>query len=193
MPKMNPAAHTLAGKLIDSGRFELISILGSGAYGVVYLATDVSSPPDQPTYYAVKCLSKGGLDARQRKFQRREIALHQLASAHPGVVTLHRVVEESEWIFVVLDFCPDGDLFAMITERQLFLGKDALIKNVFLQVVNAVEYIHNLGIHHRDLKPENILCRNNGSKLLIADFGLATSEKSSEAFGCGSSFYMSPG
>lgn len=191
--KLNPAAQKLAGKRIGAGRYQLMSILGSGAYGVVYLALDTTSPPDKPSWYAIKCLVKAGLDARQRKFQRREIALHQLASAHPGVVTLHCVIEESEFIFVVLDFCPDGDLFAMITEHQIYIGNDDLIKTVFLQIVAAVEYCHNLGIHHRDLKPENILCRNGGANLLIADFGLATSEKTSEAFGCGSSFYMSPG
>ncbi|KAG8906869.1 hypothetical protein FRB99_005929 [Tulasnella sp. 403] len=192
MPKLNPLAQQLVGRRIDGGRLELVSILGSGAYGVVYLTLDTTSPPDQPVWYAVKCLAKAGLDSRQRKFQRREIALHQLASAHPGIVTLHRVLEEAEWIFVVLDFCPDGDLFAMITEQQLYLGNNALIKSVFLQIVSAVEYCHDLGIYHRDLKPENILCRNGGTKLLVADFGLATSEKISEAYGCGSSFYMSP-
>lgn len=193
MPKLNPATQQLTGKRIGGGRYELVSILGSGAYGVVYLALDKTSPVTQPAWYAIKCLAKAGLDTRQRKFQRREIALHQLASTHSGVVTLHSVIEESDFIFVVLDFCPDGDLFAMITEQQIFLGNDALIKNVFLQIVSAVEHCHDMGIYHRDLKPENILCRNGGTKLLLADFGLATSEKTSEAFGCGSSFYMSPG
>lgn len=193
MTKINPKAFNFVGKRIDNGRLELLSILGSGAYGVVYLAFDTSSSPDQPIWYAVKCLSKKGLDARQSKFQRREIALHQLVSAHPGIVTLHRVVEEDDWSFVVLDFCPDGDLFAMITEQQVYLGQDQLIKSVFLQIISAVEYCHKRGIYHRDLKPENILCRNGGATLLLADFGLATSEKTSEAFGCGSSFYMSPG
>ncbi|KAG9006634.1 hypothetical protein FRB94_000560 [Tulasnella sp. JGI-2019a] len=192
MPKMNPATQNLSGKRIAGGRYQFLSILGSGAYGVVYLALDTASPHDQPIWRAVKCLANAGLDTRQRKFQRREIALHQLASAHSGVVTMHCVIEEAGFIFVVLDFCPDGDLFTMITEQQIYLGNDALIKNVFLQIVSAVEYCHSLGIHHRDLKPENILCRNGGAKLLLADFGLATSEKTSEAFGCGSSFYMSP-
>ncbi|KAG8863847.1 hypothetical protein FRB96_007684 [Tulasnella sp. 330] len=192
MPKMDPATQKLSGKRIAGGRYQLMSILGSGAYGVVYLALDTTSPPDQPSWRAIKCLANAGLDTRQRKFQRREIALHQLASAHPGVVTMHCVVEEADFIFVVLDFCPDGDLFAMITEQQLYLGNDALIKKVFLQILSAVEYCHSLGIHHRDLKPENILCRSGGGKLLLADFGLATTEKTSDAFGCGSSFYMSP-
>jgi len=193
MHKLQSSQKQLIGKRIDGGRIELMSILGSGAYGVVYLAADIYSPPHNTTWYAVKTLAKIGLDPRQRKFQRREIALHQLASAHPGVVTLHKVIEEAEHVFVVLDFCPDGDLFTMITEAQIYLGNDILIKDVFLQVIAAVEYCHNMGIFHRDLKPENILCMNAGSKLVLADFGLATSERTSEAFGCGSSFYMSPG
>lgn len=191
-PKLNPITLQLVGKRINRN-LQLISILGQGAYGVVYLALDTDSSVDSPVLYAVKCLAKAGLDTRQQKFQRREIALHRLASGHPGVVTLHKVVEDEECIYVILDLCTDGDLFTMITERQMYLGNDALIKDVFLQIVSAVEYCHEMGIHHRDLKPENILCRNGGTTLLLGDFGLATSEKTSEAFGCGSSFYMSPG
>ncbi len=106
----------LVGQCIDDGRLEFLSVLGLGAYGVVYLAVDLHAP--KTVYLAVKCLLRAGLDSRQRHFQRREIALHQLASHHPNVVTLHKVFEEGDYIFVVMDFCDEGDLFGMITERQ---------------------------------------------------------------------------
>lgn len=110
------AGIDLVGHTIDDGRLELISVLGVGAYGVVYLAVDLHAPT--PVYLAVKCLLRTGLDARQRHFQRREIALHQMASRHPGIVTLHKVLEEGDFSFVIMDFYDEGDLFAMITERQ---------------------------------------------------------------------------
>lgn len=195
----------LIGTRIDNGRLEFVSILGLGAYGVVYLARDItvrpSGVPTSPAHpelgnqplYAVKCLNKVGLDERQRSFQRREIALHTIASHHPNVVTLHNVLEEETCIYVILSFCEEGDLFGMITERQRYLGHDELIRDVFLQILNAVEYCHTLGVYHRDLKPENILCSADGKKVVLADFGLATSERNSGDFGCGSTFYMSPG
>lgn len=107
---------SLVGYTLDNGRIEFLSVLGLGAYGVVYLAVDLQHPT--PVYLAVKCLLRVGLDSRQRHFQRREIALHQLASRHPNVVSLHKVIEEGDYIFVIMDFCDEGDLFGMITERQ---------------------------------------------------------------------------
>lgn len=110
------SGRDLVGHCIDNGRLEFISVLGVGAYGVVYLAVDLQAP--SPVYLAVKCLLRAGLDSRQRHFQRREIALHQLASRHPNVVTLHKVIEEGEYVYVIMDYCDDGDLFGMITEKQ---------------------------------------------------------------------------
>lgn len=204
-------SQNLIGHCIDNSsighpsKLEFISILGLGAYGVVYLARDIAAMPSAfPSsrahphlgnlpLYAVKCLNKVGLDSRQRNFQRREILLHGVASEHDNVVTLHNVIEEETCIYVVLQFCEEGDLFGMITERQRYLGDDELIRKVFLQIVDAVEFCHQRNIYHRDLKPENILCLDDGKRVVLADFGLATSERTSGDFGCGSTFYMSPG
>ncbi|GMK56229.1 hypothetical protein CspeluHIS016_0300690 [Cutaneotrichosporon spelunceum] len=141
---------------------------------------------------AVKCLSRKGLDERQRLFQRREIMLHTLASSHTNITAIHKVLRDDEYTYIVMDYLPGGDLFAMIADRGRYVGDDELVRSVFLQIVDAIRHCHDMGIYHRDLKPENILCSADGTKVVLADFGLATTEPVSRDFGCGSTFYLSP-
>jgi serine/threonine protein kinase len=185
--------HPPVGTLIDGGSLKLVDVLGVGGYGVVYRAIDARQISG-PKSYAVKCLvSSGQQNPRQRQIHIREIALHQLASAHPGVVTLHRVVEEGNLTYIVMDYAPDHDLFTQILHSCRYLGDDGLIKDIFLQLLETVEYCHSLGIYHRDLKPENILCFDDGLRIAITDFGLATTDKLSDEFRTGSVYHMSPG
>ncbi|KAH7035235.1 kinase-like domain-containing protein [Microdochium trichocladiopsis] len=192
-PRYIPVApEERLGKFLGDS-LQLVGIIGTGAYGVVYLALDVKTG----IQYAVKTLSKYNadgtpLDRRQVAFQHQELRLHYLASAHPNVVSMHKIVDDPDCIYVVLEYCPEGDLFLNITERGQYVGNDELAKSVFLQILDAVEHCHTLGVYHRDLKPENILVSNNGATVKLADFGLATSSERSEDYGCGSTFYMSP-
>lgn len=180
------------GRVLE-GTLQLTEILGTGAYGVVYLAVDLKTGGK----YAVKCLSKFNADGtqlepRQFAYQQREIRLHWKASNHANVVQMLKIVNDPDCIYVILEYCPEGDLFLNITERGQYVGKDELSRNIFLQILDAVEHCHNLGIYHRDLKPENILVTDRGDTVKLADFGLATSDDRSEDYGCGSTFYMSP-
>lgn len=175
--------------LILADHIRLTRVLGTGAYGTVYQAHDVITGEA----YAVKALNKLGLDARQHRFQKREVELHYRASCHPNVLSMYRIIESADCTYVVLEYCPEGDLFAKITEEGHYVRDDAKARSVFLQLLKAVQYCHSLNIYHRDLKPENIMVTGNGSSIRLADFGLATKEHISRDFGCGSTFYMSPG
>lgn len=86
MPSKSSLVPDFLGQLVDGGRLRLDRVLGSGAYGVCYEAR--SFDKEGPTTYAVKCLIKTGLDERQRTFQKRELKLHAMASAHPGKAIL---------------------------------------------------------------------------------------------------------
>ncbi|KAI9661100.1 MAG: hypothetical protein M1821_009427 [Bathelium mastoideum] len=186
-PCGNGAPEDRVGQVL-AGRLQLTGILGVGAYGVVYTAVDLHTQVP----YAVKALNKVGLEPRQRRFQQREIQLHYQASRHPNVVSLAKIMDSPDCTFVVIEYCPEGDLFSNITEKGNYVGNDTLAKRAFLQILDAVEYCHSIGIYHRDLKPENVLVTDNGLTVKLADFGLATTDWITSDFGCGSTFYMSP-
>ncbi|KAF7337589.1 Protein kinase domain-containing protein [Mycena sanguinolenta] len=194
MPSTSHILPDLTGEFIDDGYLQLLSLLGSGAYGKVYKAVDTTSlSHDDPAYYAVKCLPRFKQGTREAELQDNEISLHRMVSDHPGVITFHRHFYTKELVFVVLDFCSGGDFFDALVSRKVFRGNPTLIKKAFGELLDAVEFIHRNSIYHRDLKPENILCNSAGTDVRLADFGLSTQVSVSTQFGCGSRFYMSPG
>lgn len=184
----------LVGHILDHGRLKLTRVLGSGSNGVIYHAVDLISG-SSPTEYAVKCLIRATKDTPRYNLQRQEIAFHKLLSHHPNVVTLHKVLEHKYYLFLVMDFCSEGDFFTYLSKRKQYRGDDRLVRDMLLQILSALEACHAAGISHRDIKPENILVSDTseGTRLLLTDFGLATKNRASTSFGAGSSLYMSPG
>jgi serine/threonine protein kinase len=183
----SPQPHDRLGQVLSNG-LRITDVLGVGAYGVVYTAVDLSTN----ITYAVKALNRQGLEPRQQRFQQREIELHCQASNHENVVGLVEILNEVDCTYVIMEYCPEGDLFSNITEKNRYVRNDAMAKKIFLQILSAVEHCHSMSIFHRDLKPENILVTNGGNTVKLADFGLATTEGSTSDYGCGSTFYMSP-
>ncbi|ORE02368.1 kinase-like protein [Rhizopus microsporus var. microsporus] len=177
------------GTIIDD--LEIKQVLSVGAYGQVYLAKDIYTLEE----YAVKSLPRPGPDSHQLSFQQTEIMIHTHLSGHPHIIPLEKVIKTSKtskWIHAVIEYGPEGDLFTAIIDRGIYYGNHSLIRHVFLQLIDAVRYCHSKGIYHRDLKPENILVFDQGRTLKLADFGLATTDRYSTDYGCGSTFYFSP-
>ncbi|KAF7797068.1 hypothetical protein EIP86_008260 [Pleurotus ostreatoroseus] len=187
-----PKVDRLIGRIIDQGRLCLVEPLGHGSGGVVFRAIDTGPDTDGPGEYAVKCMLKAAEGSLHYQFQRREIHYHSMVSSHPNVVTLHRVVEEGRYLFLVLDYCPGGDMFKFLTQRHRYCRDDELVRQVFVQLIDAVHACHTAGIYHRDIKPDNIMCNEDGTAIRLGDFGLSTASKSSSNFGAGTTGYMSP-
>lgn len=185
----------LIGLTISSSklRLRLMEILGNGAYGVVYLAHDLSTPREHPSYYAVKVLLRHPEGSRMASFLQQEVDYLKSLAGHPHIVKLHEVIEEEYYVYLVMDYYPGGDLFGAIVDNESFSQNDEHIRKTFLQLLDAVQYCHANGIYHRDIKPENIMCSEDGDEFYLGDFGLASGSDTSKACGCGSSFYMSPG
>ncbi|KAH6906816.1 kinase-like domain-containing protein [Coprinopsis sp. MPI-PUGE-AT-0042] len=142
--------HPPPGTLIDNDSLELVELVGSGGYGVVYRAVETTAKPGRKRRtFAVKVLSR--TDGR-RNTHIREASLHYHVSGHPNIIDLYQVLEDD----------------------------------------NLFDHLHKMGVYHRDLKPENILCLDDGYRIAVSDFGLATTETSSVEFRTGSVYHMSP-
>ncbi|KAI9261033.1 kinase-like domain-containing protein [Sporodiniella umbellata] len=174
-------AQSLLYTTIDRQTIQLISVLGIGAYGIVYLGQDLLNGQK----YAIKLLT-------HMHMSRRETEIHAYLSGHPNILGFEKIVKEGSRVFMVLEYAPQGDLFGAITQPgRGVVGNNDAIRHIFLQIIDAVHYCHQKNIFHRDLKPENIML-DSGWKVKLADFGLATTHHVSDEFGCGSTFYFSP-
>jgi serine/threonine protein kinase len=117
----------------------------------------------------------------------REIKIQSFL-AHPNVVKLYHSFIDKEFVYLFLEPCLDGDLFATCKRKGRLSEKEA--REVVKQVCSAVEYMHKHDIIHRDLKPENILLHEGVAK--ICDFGWAVYSPLLRDTRCGTPVYASP-
>ncbi|GFQ07814.1 3-phosphoinositide-dependent protein kinase 2 [Phtheirospermum japonicum] len=144
--------------------FELEKIYGVGSYSKVVRA----KKKDTGNVYAMKIMDKKFITKENKtayvKLER--IVLDQLD--HPGVVRLFFTFQDSFSLYMALESCDGGELFDQITRKGCLSEDEA--RFYAAEVVDALEYIHNMGLIHRDIKPENLLLTTDGH-IKIADFG----------------------
>jgi serine/threonine protein kinase len=177
------------------GRYEIESIIGKGAMGVVFLARDphLGRPVALKTYE----LPDGISDEVVREFEERLLReAHAAATlSHPNIVTVHDagVDQTSGYPYIVMEFVPGKSL------RDLLDGRHRLTPDLAMRfgdaLASALEAAHAEGIVHRDIKPANILVRETDGLVKITDFGVARlseSELTRTGSLIGSPAYMSP-
>lgn len=177
--------------LVLDGRYETLAPLNHGSFGMVFKARDLFTGET----VAIKCLTKksaadeAGFDfAIDDKSE--ELMLHRRLSSHPNIVNLLHSFETSAHVYLVLEYCHQGDLYEAIRVDQGPLETEH-VRRFMLELVDAVAYIHSKGVYHRDIKPENIFLSKDGT-LKLGDFGLATRDKWTYETSVGSDRYMSP-
>ncbi|XP_051120024.1 3-phosphoinositide-dependent protein kinase 2 [Andrographis paniculata] len=144
--------------------FELGKIYGVGSYSKVVRA----KKKDTGNVYALKIMDKKFITKENKiayvKLER--IVLDQLD--HPGVVRLFFTFQDTFSLYMGLESCDGGELFDQIIRKSRLLEDEA--RFYAAEVVDALEYIHSMGLIHRDIKPENLLLTADGH-IKIADFG----------------------
>jgi tetratricopeptide (TPR) repeat protein/tRNA A-37 threonylcarbamoyl transferase component Bud32 len=159
------SANSLHGRIV--GPYRLLTELGEGGMGIVYLADRVDGQFDQQV--AIKLLRQGmpGEEARRRFLQERQILAHL---QHPAIARLlDGGVSADGTPFFVMERVEGRPVTAYCSERAL---KTEERLRIFLEICEAVQYAHRNLIVHRDLKPSNILVDHAG-RVKLLDFGIA--------------------
>jgi len=182
-------------RLTKLGRYEVLSELGKGAMGVVYLAKD----PVIGRMVAVKTIrasTMGDDDSESREFRERFIREAQTAGilSHPNIVTIHDIGEDpdTQISFIAMEYIEGKTLKGLLIEKAVFAWDQ--IADMIAQVAEAMDYAHRKGIIHRDIKPANIIVTAD-EKVKITDFGIAkiaSSNLTTTGQFLGTPNYMSP-
>nr|AML77459.1 putative LOV domain-containing protein [Menyanthes trifoliata] len=159
---------TSNGERIGLDHFKPIRPLGCGDTGSVHLV-ELKGTGE---LYAMKAMDKSVMLNRNKVhracIEREIISLLD----HPFVPTLYTSFQTSTHVCLITDFCPGGELFALLDKQPLKIFKEESARFYAAEVVISLEYLHCLGIIYRDLKPENILLQKDGH-VVLTDFDLS--------------------
>ena len=170
-PAMDVAARMLARskdrKLAGSqlGPYEILSLLGAGGMGEVYLARD--SRLERTV--AVKVLPAELIDNRERLKRFVQEAKAASSLNHPNIITIYDIGSEGGIDFVVMEHVAGKTLDQWIPRKGMRLNETLKLA---IQMADALAKAHSAGIVHRDLKPTNVMVTDNGL-VKVLDFGLA--------------------
>jgi len=173
----SPAVEVVAGMMarehpaqIAAGdrfnQYRIISHLGAGGMGEVYLAEDTSLRRKVALKFLPLVLTKNKAHLRRFEVEARAVA----ALSHPNVCVIHEVIQTEDGRHcIVMEYIDGMTLRERIAQGQIDVN-EAL--DITLQIVTALASAHAKGIVHRDIKPENLMLRGDGY-VKVLDFGLA--------------------
>jgi len=175
--------------------FDLLKVLGTGAYGKVFLVRKIRGP-DRGHLYAMKILKKANIVQKKKTTEHTKTERQVLETIRqsPFLVTMHYAFQTSAKLHLVLDYVSGGELFTHLYQREKF--KEAEVRIYIAEIVLALQHLHKNGIIYRDIKLENILLDKDGH-IALTDFGLSReflpTETEQRAYSfCGTIEYMAP-
>lgn len=174
--------------------FELIKTLGTGTFARVWLAclAGGSRNSNECRVFALKILRKADIiRLKQVEHIRNERSTLAAVAGHPFITTLITTFSDRDCLYMLLDYCPGGEVFRYLRAARKFDIDTA--RFYAAEIVLILEFLHNVqGIAYRDMKPENILIDAEGH-LKLVDFGFAKKVETRETYTlCGTPEYLAP-
>ncbi|MFY9608787.1 MAG: protein kinase [Blastocatellia bacterium] len=158
------------------GRYRILSSLGAGGMGEVYLAEDTTLG----RRVALKILPSQSTTEEDRLARFEQEARSASALNHPNIITIHEVGSQDGTRFIATEFI-EGETLRKRLKQARLRPREAV--DVAIQVASALAAAHQAGIIHRDIKPENVMLRPDGY-VKVLDFGIVKlTEKFAERSG----------
>ncbi|MBE9167665.1 serine/threonine protein kinase [Pleurocapsales cyanobacterium LEGE 06147] len=147
-----------------NNRYRILETLGRGGFGETFLAEDTHLPSGRKC--VIKQLKPIVEQPRiplwmQERFQREAAILEELGEGHPQIPRLYAYFSETEKFYLVQEWI-EGLTLAQKWERDGNLDPQQ-VKQILVQILPVLSYVHNRRIVHRDIKPENIILRYGGA------------------------------
>ena len=181
-------------------RYQVIQVLASGGFGETYLAEDTQMPSKR------KCVIKQLKPVEhnpqiyqliQERFQREAALLEELSDGKNQIPQLYAYFTNDEQFYLIQEYI-EGDTLTKKLQQQGILN-EASVKEILINILPVLDYIHGKRIVHRDIKPDNILIRHSDGKPVLIDFGavketmqtvVAVSENSARSIVIGTPGFM---
>ena len=157
--------------------------IGKGKFGLVKLGINKETNEK----VAIKVMNKKNMDSSDLELVRTEIEILKICQ-HPYIIKLYDIFENVDYIYIIMEYCPGGDLFSRL-QKTNFILKEEKVAIIMYKLCKAVFYMHSYGIAHRDIKPENVLLttEDENADIRLLDFGLSKivgpNEKCTEPYG----------
>ena len=146
--------------------YESLAIIGRGAFGEVHVCRDKSNGD----IVAVKKIKKDVLYIKNQVLHIRNEQILMSKIKSPWIVELKASFQEDDYLYLVMEFLPGGDLMNLLIKKDILTENEA--KFYIAELILSIESIHKLDCIHRDIKPDNILIDKKGH-IKLSDFGLA--------------------
>ena len=160
----------MIGKVLD-GRYRIVEILGSGAFGQTYLAEDLRRPGQPHCVVKQLCPTSNAsvsLEAASRLFKREAETLEKLGR-HDKIPQLLAFFAENNKFYLVKEYTAGHPLTQEIIPGQPL--PESEVVSLLTEVLEILVFVHANRVIHRDIKPANLIRRASDNKLVLIDFG----------------------
>jgi serine/threonine protein kinase len=171
-----PTVHTLVAGNVLEDRYRIVQQIGQGGFGRTYLCENLTrfNEPCVLKEFAPQVQGTYALEKAKKLFEREASVLHNLQHNQiPRFRELFQMRTGGQGLFLVQDYVAGQTYRYLLASRQNQhqLFNETEVRQLMVDTLPVLEYIHSLGVIHRDIAPDNLMLRSSDNLPVLIDFG----------------------